>query len=247
MGWSSCNFLALGSCSSCLRLPQLNLPVDQGAHILLLSVIVWSGRHDVLDTIKSDIWPNNNEQKRWEVSLGGPPAAEREVLLWTWKIVTCGIWCDTSSGNQQLQNGRRQPDHQRTNSRWRWCKEIHRRRQLWYGQLITTIITNNYFTTTTMTPLRIILATLSLAVGSHAFTSTSLPPRILCTSSKTCVAATPMQSSVGNLHGQGSCFLPLLQNDDEYIAPRIVQVSYILCLVNYIYIGVYRFDGSDHA
>eukprot|EP00956_Cyclotella_meneghiniana_P015762 scaffold24459_cov75-Cyclotella_meneghiniana.AAC.3 len=29
----------------------------------------------------------------------------------------------------------------------------------------------------------------------------------------------------GNLHGQGACFLPLLQNDDEYIAPRIVQIA----------------------
>ncbi|EJK68636.1 hypothetical protein THAOC_10166 [Thalassiosira oceanica] len=34
---------------------------------------------------------------------------------------------------------------------------------------------------------------------------------------------TPAES-VGNLHGQGSCFMPLLQNDEEYIAPRIVQV-----------------------
>eukprot|EP00984_Skeletonema_dohrnii_P023316 scaffold12398_cov155-Skeletonema_dohrnii-CCMP3373.AAC.1 len=34
-----------------------------------------------------------------------------------------------------------------------------------------------------------------------------------------------MQTEVGNSHGQGSCFLPLLQNDDEYIAPRIVQIA----------------------
>lgn len=34
-----------------------------------------------------------------------------------------------------------------------------------------------------------------------------------------------MQAAVGNAHGQGSCFLPLLQNDEDYIAPRIVQVS----------------------
>lgn len=26
------------------------------------------------------------------------------------------------------------------------------------------------------------------------------------------------------MHGQSSCFLPLLQNDEEYIAPRIVQI-----------------------
>jgi len=27
------------------------------------------------------------------------------------------------------------------------------------------------------------------------------------------------------MHGESSCFLPLLQNDDEYIAPRIVQIA----------------------
>mmetsp|Transcript_14391 Transcript_14391/g.21679 ORF Transcript_14391/g.21679 Transcript_14391/m.21679 type:complete len:232 (+) Transcript_14391:108-803(+) len=79
-----------------------------------------------------------------------------------------------------------------------------------------------------MTPFRINLVTLSLAVGSHAFTS-SLPPSRRtsnsCSTSSTSVAATPMQTEVGNSHGQGSCFLPLLQNDDEYIAPRIVQIA----------------------
>mmetsp|Transcript_24195 Transcript_24195/g.37939 ORF Transcript_24195/g.37939 Transcript_24195/m.37939 type:complete len:233 (-) Transcript_24195:212-910(-) len=77
-------------------------------------------------------------------------------------------------------------------------------------------------------PSRIISVALSLAVGSHAFTS-SIPSIISCTSrtstSTSSIAATPTQSSVGNLHGQGSCFLPLLQNDDEYIAPRIVQIA----------------------
>ena len=34
--------------------------------------------------------------------------------------------------------------------------------------------------------------------------------------------------TVGNLHGQSSCFLPLLQNDEDYIAPRIVQVCIFL-------------------
>lgn len=36
-------------------------------------------------------------------------------------------------------------------------------------------------------------------------------------------------NAAGNLHGQGACFLPLLQNDDEYIAPRIVQVRMFTC------------------
>lgn len=34
--------------------------------------------------------------------------------------------------------------------------------------------------------------------------------------------------SVGARHGENSCFLPLEQCDEEYYAPRIVQVS--LCL-----------------
>jgi len=32
-------------------------------------------------------------------------------------------------------------------------------------------------------------------------------------------------ASVGGLHGQNSCFLPLEQNDEEYYSPRIVQIA----------------------
>ena len=39
----------------------------------------------------------------------------------------------------------------------------------------------------------------------------------------------------GNLHGQSACFLPILQNDDEYIAPRIVQVR----VPTYIFVNYY--------
>lgn len=52
-----------------------------------------------------------------------------------------------------------------------------------------------------------------------------------------------MQTEVGNSHGQGSCFLPLLQNDDEYIAPRIVQVSFVY--TNFMV--VLCLDWSDHV
>ena len=41
--------------------------------------------------------------------------------------------------------------------------------------------------------------------------------------SSTSLAATPVQQT-GNLHGQGSCFLPLQQLDQDFYAPRIVQV-----------------------
>jgi hypothetical protein len=34
---------------------------------------------------------------------------------------------------------------------------------------------------------------------------------------------------VGNLHGQNACFLPLEQLDQDYYAPRIVQVCSIIC------------------
>ena len=54
-------------------------------------------------------------------------------------------------------------------------------------------------------------------------TTLSQLTRTYATSSTNMNAAVP-PTTVGNLHGQGSCFLPLLQNDEDYIAPRIVQV-----------------------
>ena len=79
---------------------------------------------------------------------------------------------------------------------------------------------------------RRIIVTLSLLANitgsSYAFTSLPTYPSLQRTISATQVfadAPTQQTSSVGNSHGQGSCFLPLLQNDEEYIAPRIVQVS----------------------
>ncbi|EED94973.1 predicted protein [Thalassiosira pseudonana CCMP1335] len=38
-------------------------------------------------------------------------------------------------------------------------------------------------------------------------------------------STTRLNEKTGNLHGESSCFLPLLQNDDEYIAPRVVQIA----------------------
>jgi hypothetical protein len=34
--------------------------------------------------------------------------------------------------------------------------------------------------------------------------------------------------SIGSLHGQDSCFLPLKQLDQDYYSPRIVQVRFFL-------------------
>lgn len=41
---------------------------------------------------------------------------------------------------------------------------------------------------------------------------------------KTNVALHASLQSTGNLHGQNSCFLPVEQLDQEYYAPRIIQV-----------------------
>ena len=74
-----------------------------------------------------------------------------------------------------------------------------------------------------------------------AFTSiglgrTILPPRAVLpptqtssSSHRTRTYAAAASTATGNLHGQGSCFLPLLQNDEDYIAPRIVQVRFVFC------------------
>ena len=89
---------------------------------------------------------------------------------------------------------------------------------------------NNNYNIAMMLSRRIIV-TLSLLANitgsSYAFTSLPTYPSLQRTISATQVFAdaTQQTSSVGNSHGQGSCFLPLLQNDEEYIAPRIVQVS----------------------
>lgn len=94
---------------------------------------------------------------------------------------------------------------------------------------------NNNYNIAMMLSRRIIV-TLSLLANitgsSYAFTSLPTYPSLQRTISATTTssqvfadAPTQQTSSVGNSHGQGSCFLPLLQNDEEYIAPRIVQVS----------------------
>jgi len=46
--------------------------------------------------------------------------------------------------------------------------------------------------------------------GNSAFQLSAIPPELA--------------ESTGNLHGESACFMPLEQNDEEYYAPRIVQV-----------------------
>ena len=80
-----------------------------------------------------------------------------------------------------------------------------------------------------------ITAAFALAITScRAFTtSSSTPSQTISRASIIQSPATTMNAALGNLHGESACFLPLLQNDEQYIAPRIVQVRYIL----YIYLA----------
>ncbi|KAL7538703.1 hypothetical protein ACHAWF_006205 [Thalassiosira exigua] len=77
-----------------------------------------------------------------------------------------------------------------------------------------------------MTPLQLLAAALSL-VGCRAFTAGNggAPRTAPCPPSTSVTALNAAGATVGNLHGQASCFLPLLQNDEDYIAPRIVQIA----------------------
>ena len=125
--------------------------------------------------------------------------------------------------------------------------------------IIATKPKNNHHNLLTMTAssIRILTAATALAAGCHrcsAFTSNGLGginsqrrARLPPPSSSSAVAAAALaaqrtrtyatstnmnaaSTTIGNLHGQGSCFLPLLQNDEDYIAPRIVQVR-SLCMM----------------
>lgn len=55
--------------------------------------------------------------------------------------------------------------------------------------------------------------------------------------------ALPM--SLGNVHGQGSCFMPLKQLEQDYYSPRIIQVRWFddFCFR----ISSHRFDLPDSA
>ena len=82
--------------------------------------------------------------------------------------------------------------------------------------------------TINMTLTQIIIIASALALPScHAFTTGDCSTTKSTTTSRSSLlqtSATTMNAAIGNLHGQSSCFLPLLQNDEDYIAPRIVQV-----------------------
>ena len=80
-----------------------------------------------------------------------------------------------------------------------------------------------------MTSLQRILTISTLLTSSicHAFTNPINHPsslRLIQSPISSSLQAETLKDTAGNLHGESACFLPILQNDDEYIAPRIVQV-----------------------
>eukprot|EP00529_Nitzschia_sp_RCC80_P032627 CAMPEP_0113474046 /NCGR_PEP_ID=MMETSP0014_2-20120614/18372_1 /TAXON_ID=2857 /ORGANISM="Nitzschia sp." /LENGTH=232 /DNA_ID=CAMNT_0000366861 /DNA_START=85 /DNA_END=783 /DNA_ORIENTATION=- /assembly_acc=CAM_ASM_000159 len=60
-------------------------------------------------------------------------------------------------------------------------------------------------------------------VPSTAWVSTT--PRPVHLSRVEPLSSTAQQGNKGSVHGQNSCFLPLKQLDQDYLAPRIVQIA----------------------
>jgi len=81
------------------------------------------------------------------------------------------------------------------------------------------------------------IITVALAITScQAFTTSSVsssntPPQTTSRSSLIHTSTTTtLDAAVGNMHGESSCFMPLMQNDEDYVAPRTVQVRVSLFL-----------------
>lgn len=89
-----------------------------------------------------------------------------------------------------------------------------------------------------MTSLQRILTISTLLTSSicHAFVNPINHPssRLIQSPISSSLQAETLQDTAGNLHGESACFLPILQNDDEYIAPRIVQVCFNFSIWYYI-------------
>lgn len=66
-----------------------------------------------------------------------------------------------------------------------------------------------------------------LPLSKVSSTISTYPSRLSrsSTSSTTARFATELHATGGSLHGQNSCFLPLQQLDQDYYAPRIVQIA----------------------
>ena len=88
-----------------------------------------------------------------------------------------------------------------------------------------------------MTSLQRILTISTLLTTNicHAFINPiPTPTRLINNIPMSSLQAETLKDTAGNLHGESACFLPILQNDDEYIAPRMVQVCTCFSICYYI-------------
>lgn len=69
-----------------------------------------------------------------------------------------------------------------------------------------------------------LIISLALVTCASAWTSSPQFARNGLKSSSMRLSLSANQATRGSLHGQDACFLPLEQLDQEYYAPRIIQV-----------------------
>jgi hypothetical protein len=87
--------------------------------------------------------------------------------------------------------------------------------------LVAIAVTNAWVTTTL--PITTSTRTRTIATTKSGRRCRSVPSNIALSSST---------EEVGFLHGQSSCFLPLAQLDQDYYAPRIIQVRYFYSYIS---------------
>ena len=84
-----------------------------------------------------------------------------------------------------------------------------------------------------------VILSLVIIAAANAWVTTTLPTTSTwtiattksgrrCRSVPSNIALSSSTEEVGFLHGQSSCFLPLAQLDQDYYAPRIIQVRFKL-------------------
>jgi len=69
------------------------------------------------------------------------------------------------------------------------------------------------------------LTTLSILSSTRAWVSLSVPLAASKTTNQRSTNSPTLKMSEGSLHGENSCFLPMKQLDQDYYAPRIIQIA----------------------
>lgn len=69
------------------------------------------------------------------------------------------------------------------------------------------------------------LTTLSILSSTRAWVSLSVPLAASRTTNHRSTNSPTLKMSEGSLHGENSCFLPMKQLDQDYYAPRIIQIA----------------------